>query len=100
MTQQRVYNTNAERQAAYRKRLAQRERSGIPTGIGLPATPGHARWNKAIRITDALLAAVCGEMQRYYNDRSEHWQDGERGEAFQERLDAIVDVLDQIQGLP
>ena len=31
------------------------------------------------------------EMQDYFDDRSEAWQEGEKGEAFQEALD-LLDV--------
>jgi hypothetical protein len=96
MTQQRVYNTNAERQAAYRKRLEGRQRSGVAAGFALPTTAGYARWNKAVRSTFALLEIVRDEMRLYYEQRSDGWREGERGEAFQERLDALAEVVDQI----
>ena len=32
-------------------------------------------------------------MQGYHDDRSETWQEGEKGEAFQERLDRLDDLL-------
>lgn len=32
---------------------------------------------------------MLDEMQGYYDERSEQWQEGERGEAFQELLDQV-----------
>jgi len=37
----------------------------------------------------ALLTTSLDEMQQYFEDRSEDWQQSDRGQAFQERLDAI-----------
>jgi hypothetical protein len=38
-------------------------------------------------------------MQEYYDDRSETWQAGERGEAMQERIDALDTILADLEGL-
>ena len=36
-------------------------------------------------------------MRDYYNERTETWQESERGEQFQERLDAIEELLSQFE---
>ena len=97
MSRIRTYATNAERQAAYRKRLAQRERSGIVSG--LPKRPGHARWNQAIPKACRLLEIVRDEMQDYFDERSERWQDSERGQDLQGRIDSLSAIVDDIDGL-
>jgi hypothetical protein len=42
---------------------------------------------------------VGAEMQSYYSDRSSDWQEGERGEEFQERLDAVEALAEAFDDL-
>jgi hypothetical protein len=35
-------------------------------------------------------------MQEYFDERSEEWQEGERGEEHQERIDAVQTALDAL----
>ncbi len=48
---------------------------------------------------ETLLRSMRDEMQGYFDDRSEAWQESEKAEAFQERIDAIDGLLDQIDGV-
>jgi hypothetical protein len=92
MAQARKYISNAQRQAAYRKRQA----PGVCTGLtdGLPSLPGNRRWNKAVANACGLLEIIRDEMQDYFDQRSERWQEGERGEDFQERIESISTIVD------
>jgi hypothetical protein len=93
----RRYASNAARQAAYRRRVADQRRAaladkGLPALPGVAAIPGHARWRALIEQAHVLLATVQGEMAEYYADRSERWQESERGEGFQERLQRVEEA--------
>ena len=54
------------------------------------------RWARLIGHAHELLTEVAGEMATYWDERSDAWQDSERGEAFTERLEALEAVLDQL----
>jgi len=97
LPQPKIYASHAQRQAAYEKRRQEaRERQlqgkGLPALPVLPTIPGVPRWRKAIANAQSLIALVEQEMATYYDERSEEWQESERGEEFQERLDAIRDA--------
>jgi hypothetical protein len=104
MPQPRKYASSAARQAAYRKRdrLSQQEhlqRQGLPPMPRIASMPGTPRWNAALTSAHQLVACVCEEMQDYYGDRSEAWQESERGEAFEERRGEIEEMLSQMEPL-
>ena len=95
--------SNAERQKAFRERIKQR--LAMPrTAAYLPAkpkisAPATKRW---ITMTDrarAELEARMAEMREYFDERSESWQEDERGEAFQERLDRLETIIEQLEQL-
>jgi hypothetical protein len=99
---ERKYPTNGARQAAYRLRQAAERRQeltdrGLPSFPSLPTMPGTARWNAAIQRCVALLTLVCDEMTAYYDERSETWQDSDRGVTHQERMEALNEVLAQLE---
>lgn len=90
----RKYQTDAERQAAYRQRQAEarhveQQAKGLPLLPAVPTIPGTARWKALRDQAQALLETMLDEMQRYYDDRSEQWQESDRGEEFQERIDQV-----------
>jgi hypothetical protein len=39
------------------------------------------------------------EMETYYDDRSEEWQEGDRGESFRECLDELCEARDSVADL-
>jgi hypothetical protein len=104
MPQVRKYTSNARRQAAYRRRRKQIQ-SGVLVPTDLPAAPkltsmpATERWRKGIAQAHGLLVLVQQEMQDYYDERSEKWQEGEKGDAFQERLDQIEEALGYVDEL-
>lgn len=104
MPQENRYASNAERQAAYRTRqktaYARREKErGLPPLPALPTLPGSARWTAAITMAIGLLSATASEMSHYHDERSERWQESERGEEFTERLDEITQIYEQLETL-
>jgi hypothetical protein len=100
----RRYANQAARQAAYRRRTAE-QRQVAGTTLGVPPLPpvaplpGYARWRALRRGAHLLLATIEAEMQQYYTERAETWQESERGETFLERLEALQEVQHAIDEL-
>ena len=100
----KTYENNATRQSAYRRRneearRLERERKGLPDLPPIPTIPGERRWAAMIREATALLNTVLQERETYFDDRSETWRDSEKGDDFQERTDAIQEVLDALEAI-
>jgi len=96
----RQHSSPAERQKAYRARqeaarLAALEAKSLPPAPAIPTMPGEKRWAALNAQARAALEAIQGEMQGYFDARSEAWQEGEKGEAFQERLDRLDALLNE-----
>ena len=94
----RQYKNAAERQAAYEKRRdAARDEElrgkGLPPMPLISTMPGTRRWKGMLDLARALVQGVCDERESYYDDRSEEWQESERGETFQQHSDEIADML-------
>ena len=101
MPQRRKHDSNALRQAAYRKRRAtayeeQLRAKGLPALPVLARIPGRVRWTSAVESACALLEQTVTEMRSYYDDRSEPWQVSPRGEDHQERIDSLEAILDAL----
>jgi hypothetical protein len=91
------YPNPAARQAAYRHRQAAARHQaclapGVPPGADLPTLPGPRRWRRLTQQSARLLEMVAAEMHEYYDQRSERWQESERGEAFLERLQEVEEL--------
>jgi hypothetical protein len=104
MPQRRIHASPAHRQAAYHHRCQealrqQLQKQGLPALPVLSNIPGTARWRQAITCAAHLLEVVGDEMEAYYEDRSEAWQESDRAEAFQERLEAVRDAQQAVEGL-
>jgi hypothetical protein len=100
----RHYASSAERQAAYRRRrqeavASERTQRGLPLLPIIPTIPGTVRWRAAIQSALSILSAVVDEMENYYDDRTERWKEGERGETLQDNLQALRDVIDGLEQL-
>jgi len=65
----------------------------------MAALPGTIRWRQATSQAAGLLAAVVDEMEAYFDDRSETWQESERGEAHQERVDAVREIVEALEDI-
>jgi len=104
MPQRKMHASHAHRQAAYRKRCLeaqqrQLQEKGLPALPAIPTVPGTPRWRLAIAKATELLSMVAQEMEGYFGDRSQEWQESERGENFQERLEAISEARDAVAEL-
>ena len=91
MPQERRFTTNAARQAAYRDR-----RAPGPGGPSTPATPGHKRWSRLAGQANQTLTLVLAEMQAYYDTRSKRWQEGDKAAEFEERLETLTEIQEQL----
>jgi hypothetical protein len=102
--QPRKYHSDAHRQAAYRLRRSKAGQTLLTTGHlalqpKVSQIPATRRWGQAVRQAQGLLELVEQEMQDYYGQRSESWQEAEKGEAFQERLDAVTEARESLDEL-
>ena len=89
----RKYASPAERQAAYRRRLAATNRMQAAPPPPVPGrSPSAARWPLLIRHAQQLLRTAEKAMQEYYDQRSESWQESERGETLLERLQNVQEA--------
>ena len=101
----RQYSSQAEKQAAYRQRQAEARRAeqqakGLPALPSVPTLPGDKRWKAMQEQARALLQTMAEEMQAYYDERSEQWQESDKGDAMQERLDALESIVTDLDALP
>lgn len=104
MPQPKQHASAAARQAAFRARQAQaRQRElaakGLPPLPSIPSIPGWPRWNASLKTAQELIADTLGEMQDYYQDRSDSWQESERGEEHQEKIASVEAVVDALSDL-
>jgi hypothetical protein len=104
MPQPRKYASPAARQAAFRARREQARQielaaKGLPSLPVIASMPGWARWNASFKAAHELIADTLGEMQDYYADRSESWQEGERGEEHQEKISSVETIADALSDL-
>jgi hypothetical protein len=104
MPQQRRHQDHAAKQRAYRARQAQARREeqqaeGLPPAPPLPTLPGRARWRALLAQARLALETARDEMQAYYEDRSEAWQQGERAATLAEQLEQLEVVLEDLEAL-
>ena len=100
----RRYASHAERQAAYRKRVAaareqERQAKGLPPLPRVATMPGTQRWAAMKEQALRLLQTVEEEMQEYYEQRSPSWQESERGERMAEDLQAFQEAIAIVEAL-
>ena len=95
--------TRAEIQKAYRDRQKQTreeelKQKGMPASRPIPSMPSTPRWTAMLDAARAQIEAAKDEMQTYFDERSEEWQNSEKGEAMQEqleRLDTAIEALEE-----
>jgi hypothetical protein len=92
--------TPAEKQRAYRDRLKQRAAGQLPAAPILTNIPPERRWKALQEQARTALQTMIEEMEAYRDERSETWQDSERGESFQERIEALETVITELDELP
>jgi hypothetical protein len=101
MPQPKQHGSAAQKQAAYRNRLRQREQAvqsakGLTPLPAIGAIPGTRRWKQVLEVAEQAVRDVQGQMQTYYEDRSEQWQEADKGDTFIERMNAVEQLVDQI----
>lgn len=104
MPQPKLHASAAARQAAYRKRCEQERRielasRGVPALPAIPTMPGWSRWNTALRLAQDLIERTHSEMELYFDDRSEAWQESDRGEEHQNSMGIVQATLDAMSDL-
>jgi len=92
------YASAAQRQSAYRQRLAVGSQTQAKANA-VPSMPGYRRWKVMRSQCLSILDALIEEMETYRDQRSEHWRDSERGEAFDEVAESITEVAEALRNL-
>lgn len=94
--------SRAEIQKAYRERQKQAreqelQKKGLPATRPIPTMPDTPRWNALLDAARVHMETARDEMQAYFDDRSEEWQEGDRGQALQERIEQIGTALEALE---
>jgi hypothetical protein len=94
----------AARQQRFRERQAQVRRTeqlakGLPALPVIPTLPGWPRWNASFLAAQELIACSLGEMQGYFEDRSESWQESQRGDDHQEKIASVEAIMQALGDL-
>ena len=94
--------SDAEKQKAYRERQKQAreqelQQKGMPASRPIPSMPDTPRWNALLDAARANIETARGEMQTYFDERSEEWQEGDRGQTMQERIEQLETALDALE---
>jgi len=100
----RRHSDRAAKQRAYRQRVTltrqqERDTKGLPRAPAVATLPGERRWRALLAHAQAALMTLRDEMEAYYSERTETWQESERGEACQERLQSLTDLLGSVEEL-
>jgi hypothetical protein len=99
-----LHESSAQRQAAYRQRAHQAQveqlvAQSLPPLPALPTVPGQARWLALLVQAQWCLTQMTNEMQQYSEKRSDAWQESDKATAFEERLEAVQEVLVMLEEL-
>jgi hypothetical protein len=91
----------ALRQRRFRKRQQEARKrelkeKGLPPMPTISTMPGTARWQAALESAEALLGDVVAEMENYYDDRTETWQDSIAGADHQQRQHDLNKMLSEL----
>ena len=100
----RKYANGAMRQRAYRQRkesarIEQIKAKGIPSAAAISTMPSSARWSALIQHAEQALRTVKDEMEAYQGDRSQAWQESDKGEEFQDKLNRVEDALSLVEDI-
>lgn len=104
MPQPKQHASAAARQAAFRTRREQMRQASLATK-GLPALPpissmpGWPRWKASFLAAQQLMAVSLSEMQDYFEERSETWQESPRGEEHQAKIVSVEAVQEALSDL-
>jgi hypothetical protein len=104
MPQPKQHASAAARQAAFRVRREQARqadlaRKGLPALPPISSMPGWPRWKASFQAAQQLMAASLSEMQDYFDERSETWQESLRGEEHQTKIASAEAVQEALSDL-
>ena len=92
MPQPRKYATVAERQQAYRRRKQE-------TAAPVNRTPGYAAWRRDLKQASDIVNRVYEEMHYWIQERSERWQESDRGASMEADRDELWEISDKLNDL-
>lgn len=97
----RRYTDAAQKQRAYRLRVAEARRAeqevkGLLPAPTIPTLPSTGRWQALLEQARLALQTARDEMLAYRAARSEAWQESERAEALEEQIEALERTLDEL----
>jgi hypothetical protein len=98
------HDSAAARQRDYRRRrklarLSSPSPESLPGTASIAAMPSTARWKALRHQAEAALQTLFEEMEIYQEQRSESWQEGDKGQAFQEALDKLEEAIDAVKSI-
>jgi hypothetical protein len=98
MPQSKAPCSNAERQAAYRRRRSQalaalQSAKGLAPLPHIATIPGWPRWRQVLEQAEQALHEVHEQMQSYYDERSEIWQDSDKADEFNLKMEAVEELV-------
>lgn len=93
MPQPRKYTDVAERQRAYRAR--KKTVAAAPS----TGTPGYSKWRKELREASDTINRVYEEMHYWIQERSERWQESDRGASMEADRDELWEISDKLNDL-
>ena len=101
MLSDKVRAQTATRQQRFRERqkqarLQELQAKGLPATPPIPTMPSTARWNGLLEQSRATLETLSTEMREYYDNRTEQWQESEKGTEFESKMDSIESILESI----
>jgi hypothetical protein len=104
MPQPRKYENAAERQRAYlarreQTRCQQLQAKGLPALPTMATMPGERRWQGLLESARITLQTLHQEMQAYQEQRSEAWQESDRGQAMAERIELLEALIADVEDL-
>ena len=108
MPQPRKYESPAAKQAAYRARKQTIAAARVAAGFSPFPSPSptaslqYRAWRATIAQANAALERVYEEVNEWMQERSERWQESDRGFALQadyERLEAVLESLAELEAL-
>ena len=95
----RKYSSPAERQAAYRarQRLASARQTSLT--VAWPTRPGYRRWDVMTKQVKDVLDIAVAEMQDYFDERTDEWQESDRAQALSDKMDLLMEAIDALERL-
>lgn len=100
----KVHADNVARQRAYRQRQREARQAelaakGLPAAPPISTMPSRQRWAALLATARAALQTAQEEMASYHDDRSETWQQSERGEAIAAHIEALENLIDGLDAI-